>query len=62
MLNMIDMPKVTQPGPSGIMNSKLKTVTLGLILSESKVLDYYFSYTYITSEKRNLQDGVWVKK
>lgn len=36
--------EVTQPGSLGAINFKLKIFTLGLILFESKVLDYYFSY------------------
>lgn len=54
MLNIIDTPKVTQPGSPGIMNSKLETFESGSILSESKVLDYSFPYTYITFKKWNL--------
>lgn len=62
MLKIIDMPQVIQPGGPGIMNSKLETFKLDSILSESKVLDDYFPYTYITFKKWNLQDKVWVKK
>lgn len=46
-----DFPKVTQLESPVTINFQLKTFTLGLILSESKVLDYFLYLHYILKVK-----------